>query len=327
MNLLCGKKICVTGASGFLGRHLLPVLEESGAEITCIVRQSSDVTGLRGQIKKVDFHDSNSLKKALRGQEILVHLAAVLFGYNYQDYLSENSLIAFNLAQAAKNLERVLHVSSLAAAGPEKNLPGKKENATPAPVSAYGWSKLLSESILQKELDSRVVIVRPPIIYGSGDKGMLPVFRGISRGFAAVPGKSFPVSLIHVKDAARAILNCLHPQADGIYHVSDGHPIEMSEFYRKASVALGRKKPVRIFNLPLPIMKVSAHVCGFLGKLGKSPTSRPPEWNPDKFREAGAGGWVCDDSRIHRELGFLPHITLEAGLHETIEGYRKQGQL
>lgn len=327
MSFLRGKKICVTGASGFLGRHLLPLLEESGVEITCLVRPTTDIAGLPGQIINVDFHDIKSLKKALQGQEILIHLAAVLFGYNFQHYLSENSLVAFNLAKAAENLERVLYISSLAAAGPEKNLPGKKENSTPAPVSAYGWSKLLCESIFQKELDSRVVIIRPPIIYGSGDKGMLPVFRGLSRGFAVVPGKSFPVSIIHAKDAGRAILHCLDPGAHNIYHISDGHPIEMSQFYQKASIVLGRKKPARIFNLPLPIMKISAHISGFLGNFGLSPASRPPAWNPDKFREASAGGWICDDSRIRNELGFLPQISLEAGLGETIEGYKKQGQL
>ena len=208
MSDVYGKKICLTGATGFLGSHLLPFLEQAGAEITCIARKSSNVEHIPHKIAYADLASGKGLREALKGQDILIHMAALLFGYGYQDYLAGNATAARQIGLAARDLEKVVHVSSLAAAGPCATLPGVGETDIPGPVSAYGWSKLMSESILGNFFGERLVVLRPPIIYGSGDRGLLPVFRGVKRGIAAVPGWSFPVSVIHADDAARAILCC-----------------------------------------------------------------------------------------------------------------------
>lgn len=326
MSGLEGKKICLTGATGFLGSHLLPILAESGAEITCIARKSSNIKNIPHRIVHADLASGEGLKEALQGQDILVHMAALIFGHGYQDYLACNAAAARQIALASANMERVVHISSLAAAGPCARASGVSETDLPRPVSAYGWSKLLAESILENYLGERLVVLRPPIIYGSGDRGLLPVFRGVSRGVAAVPGRSFPVSVIHADDAARAILCCADERSRGIYHVSDGAPLEMADFYRAMGQALGRDR-LAIFNVPLPIMGASAAISGLAGQIGKIFGMRPPNWNPDKYREARAGGWLADGSRIVKETGFRPQIPLAEGMREAVGGYRAQGLL
>lgn len=326
MSSLFGKKVCVTGATGFLGSHLLPMLQEAGAEITCIVRKSSNVDKLGCKVAIADLSSGEGLAEAMTGQDIIIHMAALLFGYSYQNYLLSNSVAARQIGLAAREVERVILVSSMAAAGPCSKPPGACENDTPCPVSAYGWSKLLAENILDNYLGEKLVIIRPPIIYGSGDRGLLPVFRGVKRGLAAVPGRSFPVSQIHADDAARAIMACALPGARGIYHISGGAPLEMADFYRAMGKALDRHE-LAIINVPLPVMGLSAALCGLGGKIGKIFGMRPPSWNPDKYREARAGGWIANDSKIRKELGFEPHTSLAQGMEEAVAGYRVQGLL
>ncbi len=90
--------------------------------------------------------------------------------------------------------------------------------------------------------------------------------------------------------------------------------------------ALGRDK-LTIVNVPLPIMGLSAVISGFAGQIGKFFGSKPPNWNPDKYREARAGGWVANDKKIVKEIGFKPQISLADGMEEAVGGYRNQDLL
>ena len=226
--------------------------------------------------------------------------------------------------------------SSLAATGPSDCPPGVADNAVPAPVSAYGWSKLLVEQILGRALGDRLVTLRPPIIYGSGDKGLLPVFKGAARGFAVSPGafRDFPVSAMHARDMAQAVLLCCKDTARGVYHINDGGLYSMAHFCRVMGAALGRPR-LRVIHLPLPLMAVTAGLASSGGLLwarlsrclpSRAP-QRAPNWNLDKYREARQAGWLCDAARIRRELGYEPRVSLAEGMAEAVEGYRREGWL
>ncbi|MDO5484219.1 MAG: NAD-dependent epimerase/dehydratase family protein [Desulfovibrionaceae bacterium] len=338
---LAGKKVLVTGGTGFVGRHLLPRLVEAGAQVTCLVRASSRLDGLSVPTVTADLDSGQGLREALAGQDVLIHMAALLFGLGWQDYLRANACAAFRLAEALRGMaaegrqlpSRVVLVSSLAAAGPSSQSALSAPAAMPAPVSAYGWSKLMVEQILGQALGDRLVIVRPPIIYGSGDRGLLPVFRGAARGFAVSPGlfREFPVSVAHVRDVAQAVMLCAGPAASGIYYCSDGQPHDMAGFCRAMGAALGRR--VRIVRLPLWLMAATAALASCAGTLwakalrlvtGRSPR-RVPNWNLDKYREARQIAWLCDDARIRRELGYQPEMDLAGGMAEAVEGYRREG--
>jgi nucleoside-diphosphate-sugar epimerase len=345
--------VLLTGGTGFVGRHLLPQLLAAGARVTCLVRATSRTDGLPqgAAVARADLSSGEGLAAALEGQDICIHMAALLFGLGWQDYLRANALAARSLAGACTALgdagpTRVVLVSSLAATGPCATAPGVTEGTPPAPVSAYGWSKLLTEQILGRALGARLVTLRPPIIYGSGDKGLLPVFRGVRLGLAVSPGagRDFPVSAVHAADMAQAVLCACKPEACGVYHCSDGAVYSMAGFCRVMGAAVravtGRPRgPVRILRLPLPLMALAALASSGLAccadallarwprSLGGGRLRRAPNWNLDKYREARQVGWLCDNSRLCRELGFAPQVALEAGMREAAEGYRREGQL
>ena len=164
---LDGKKIVVTGGTGFVGRHLLPQLLAAGARVTCITRATSRRDHLPAgvEVVRADLRSGAGLEEALRGQDICIHMAALLFGLGWQDYLRANSEAARALATAWQRLDaqgqapqRMVLVSSLAASGPCDTAAGRGDDA---PVSAYGWSKLMVEQILGRALGDRMVTLRP----------------------------------------------------------------------------------------------------------------------------------------------------------------------
>ena len=94
-------------------------------------------------------------------------------------------------------------------------------------------------------------------------------------------------------------------------------------------------RKVRIIRMPLPVMACTAGLStafavvadAVLDRLAGHGLRRAPAWNLDKYREARQAGWLCDNSRICAELGFVPRVNLEAGMTEAIEGYRREGWL
>ena len=356
---LGGVRVLLTGGTGFVGRHLLPQLLRAGARVTCLTRASSHTAGLPEgvAVAQADLGSGRGLTEALEGQDVVIHMAALLFGLGWQDYLRANARAAACLAEAIRQadasaakrgqrgIQRLVLVSSQAATGPCGTAPGVDDHALPAPVSAYGWSKVLSEQILGRALGDRMVTLRPPIIYGSGDKGLLPVFKGVMRGVAVSPGfgREFPVSAIHARDMGQAVICACRPDAQGVYHLNDGQAHNMSDFCRAMGQAVDKAlnrppRAVHVIHMPLPIMALTAGLSSAFGivadaLLGRLPASfggrlrRAPNWNLDKYREARQAGWLSEGSRIRRELGFIPCMCLEAGMDEAVEGYRREGWL
>lgn len=337
MQMLAGKRLVLTGATGFVGGHLVPKLVQAGAEVSCIVRSSSDTSRLPASVNifVCDLTTGAGLKEALNDQDIFIHMAALLFGTGFQAYLEQNGVSAQRLCEALASVanppQKVVLLSSMAASGPDASAQGAQDTCLPMPVSAYGWSKLLVERTFMAHYHGELVILRPGIIYGSGDKGLLPVFQGAKHGFAVSPGygRSFPVSCIHGDDMAQALICATSPRAQGIYHVSDGNRHTMESFCQAMSQALGKK--AAIFHIPLPVMAISAFFASLWGQLcacvSPKKTVRAPNWNLDKYREAREAGWVCDCSRLMQDTGFSPKITLSEGMRESVEGYRQRGWL
>lgn len=330
---LHGLRVLVTGGTGFVGRHLLRALDEAGAQVSCLVRAASNTAGLPTSVRPVlaDLTGGQGLDKAVQGQDMVIHMAALLFGLGWQDYLRGNAQAAQRLGAALRrsggSVRRVVLVSSLAATGPSAVSPGVEDHTPPAPVSAYGWSKFMAEQALGRAAGDSMVTLRPPIIYGSGDRGLLPYFRSARLGLVVTPGlgRPFPVSVIHVRDMVSAILCCLQPQAQGVYHCNDGAEHSMAHMGLRMARLMGRT--ARHLSLPLPVMGAAAAATGLAGQVMARLGMRTPSWNMDKYREARQPGWLCRGTRIREELGFSPVVGLEEGLREAIEGYKTLGWL
>ena len=125
----------------------------------------------------------------------------------------------------------------------------------------------------------------------------------------------------------RAIVCCCRPEAHGVYHVNDGGCYAMADFYRAMARAMGKK--ACILRLPLCFLGLTALLStlggSLLAALGRK--GRAPNWNLDKSREARQSGWTCDASRLREELGYAPALTLDQGMQEAVEGYRREGLL
>jgi nucleoside-diphosphate-sugar epimerase len=334
--------VLVTGASGFIGRHLVHRLIERGCRVFCLVRATSNADELRSsgaQIVTGDVTNRTDMDRVLAASQpqIVFHLAGLLKALHPEDFLRVNAggveSVAAACAECAEPPVLVV-VSSLAAAGPCAGDRPRVESEIPTPVSAYGRSKLAAEQTAAR-FASRVPIsiVRPPIVFGSGDRAVLEMFRPIARwGFHVVPGLSpRRFSLIHVADLVEGLLlvaekgERLFPDGSpgrGVYFfATDDHPTYAQ--LGEAIAAALEKKRVTIVHLPGPLVRC-------IGLCGDAMTRirRRPVWiNSDKMIEALAGSWMCSSAKARADLGWQPAAALADRLRETAHGYRQAGWL
>jgi dihydroflavonol-4-reductase len=297
----------VTGATGFIGRRLLRHLAEGGHEITALVRDGRRVPGARAA--HGDLATGAGLLTAVRDADRVIHLAGVTRAADPRVYAEINAEGTRRLrAAVAAQPEppRLVYCSSLAASGPGRQ---RREEDEPAPVSAYGRSKLGGELALREEGGAdaagsrvRAVVVRPPIVYGPGDPAFLPGLVGAVRtGVLPAVGRPGPrhYSLIHVDDLCRALLTAGEAgTAGGIYHVSDGAEHLWDDIGAAVATALGRRAP-RVVHVPGAVAMAAARTVGRASRLG-----------PDKVTEALHPAWTSAPGR----LPFIPRITLSEGL-------------
>ncbi|MFG2721469.1 NAD-dependent epimerase/dehydratase family protein [Streptomyces sp. NPDC048416] len=314
----------VTGATGFIGRHLLPLLVGEGHTVTALVRRPGRLGPQCGSVEEVqgDVVTGHGLRRAVEGAERVIHLAGITAAVSARTYAEVNAegtrRLCAVLAGRARP-PRLVYCSSLAAAGPAT--PGRPRHVddVPAPVSAYGRSKLAGEHAL-REVSERVpgVIVRPPVVYGPGDPAFLPALAAMVRvGFLATVG-SGPrrYSLIHVADLCRGLVSAAEHgtlvrrgTTAGVYQLSDGVEYSMQDLGAAVAAASGCRTP-RTVSVPVPL----AVAVAWGAVLASRALGSPPVFNPDKVRELRQTAWTCVDRRAFEDLAFSPSFTLDTGL-------------
>ena len=275
-------KALVTGASGFIGRALTRRLIETGREVRCLARRSSEIRGaseLGAEIVYGDLSEPVSLEEAVRGVNEIYHLAGALRSPFPRQLYKVNSEGTANLAAAVNKanpgLERFVYVSSQAAAGPR----GK------GPVSHYGRSKAGGEASLSF-LDS-YTIVRPAAVYGPGDTDFLPLFRMASKGIFLKPLKAGLLSFIYIDDCVSDIISA---RKDENYFISDGRTYNWSQVASALAAALGR----RIVKIAVPRSVLRAY--GAAGTAFGMIAGMPVTLNYDKVKEMLGGDWVMPEA-------------------------------
>lgn len=318
------KSILVTGATGFVGRPLCEQLLLNGFNVRGSVWIAETPTNLPAGAQHVPIASigpDTNWTTALTGIDTVIHLAARV---HVMDETSGDPLTAYRLVNvagterlarqaAAAGVRRLVFLSSVKVHGEESVAPYAEENS-PAPQDPYGVSKLEAENVLRKiavETGLEVVIIRPPLVYGSGVKAnfrnlLKIVERGIPLPLAGINNAR---SLIYLGNLIDAIMTCsTHPQAAGqTFLVSDGEDVSTPQLIRQLAAALDR--PVRLLPFPLSLMRLA-------GKLtGKSMAV-------DRL----LGSLVVDSSKIRRELGWKPPFTMAEGLAETAKWFRDRGK-
>jgi nucleoside-diphosphate-sugar epimerase len=328
------QSVLVTGASGFIGTHLVRRLVARGFRVSCLVRATSQVDGLRAAgalIVVCEIDDRVGVSRALVASKarVVFHLAGLLRAMSPDEFTRVNAggvdVIAAACADRTDRPALVL-VSSVAAAGPSGVMP-KTESDPPAPVSDYGRSKLAGEEAAARYASELpITIVRPCVVFGAGDRGVYEVFKPIARsGIHFVPGLGDRrISLVAVTD----VVECIALAAEkgerlatdgpgrGIYFAAS-EDLSHAEFGHAIAHALGRKE-ARIAHLPEWAIRAMGPAGDVVSRL-----RRRPGWiGRDKITELLAGSWTCSSAKAQHQLGWSPAAPLADRLRETAQWYR-----
>ncbi len=313
-------QVLVTGANGFVGRALSAKAVTLPLSVRGVIRSSCDLpNGVEGLVV-VSMDGTTDWCDALLGCDAVVHLAARV---HVMHEAAADPLIKFrrvnvqgtlNLAQqaAAAGVRRFVFVSSIKVNG-ESTAPGSPFNVddAPAPLDAYGISKMEAEQGLQEiaaKTGMEVVIIRPPLVYGPGVKANFAAMmrwlqRGVPLPLGAIHNQRSLVALDNLVDL---ILTCIdHPAAaNQTFLVSDGEDLSTTQLLRRMGQAMGQ--PARLIPVPPALLKAGAALVG-----------RP------ELAQRLCGSLQVDMSKTQQLLGWNPPISVDKGLRRAAEGFRR----
>ncbi|MEX1829639.1 NAD-dependent epimerase/dehydratase family protein [Luteibacter sp. CQ10] len=303
--------IALTGATGFIGNALRERLLAAGHAVRALYRprrgrvmpQAPGLTWVAG-----DLADRDALAALVNGATAVVHCAGNVRGARRDDFDLVNEKGVADIVQAARGTtgcDRFLLISSLAAREPQ--------------LSDYARSKRLGEQALQAHAGHLTwVALRPPAVYGPGDREMLPLFEGMARGLAPIPGDGRGrFSMIHVADLASAVVAWLAVESESgaIHELHDGHArgYDWDTVLATASRVLRDGARIRRLRIPTPCLRAVAGVNLLAARL----FGYAPMLTPGKVREITHADWTCDNADFVQATGWQPAIGFAEGLAQT----------
>lgn len=329
-------RVLVTGATGFIGQHLVRYLAEYNHDVVCLVRKKPDRrVNIESQscVVEGDVTQLDTVNQAVRDCDVVINLAGVTKSLHRKEMFAVNQLGAANVARACAEQPHppvLIHMSSLSAEGPchGPQQPGRRSQERT--VSVYGKSKLKGERAVQQYADRvPVTILRPPIVFGEGDRDVFPIFKSLQHfGYAFGPPYTDGLfSFVHVKDLVQAVRLLVLKGARihashhlGIYHVESEQRVTFRQFVRMIGQSLGLQE-VKVIASPRWLTWGVGGLC----EIGARLWGRPFVMSFDKAREANAGPWSCNASAL-RQIGYAPEALLER-IQQTADWYRRAGWL
>jgi dihydroflavonol-4-reductase len=328
-------KILVTGASGFLGKHLVRSLLADRHEVISFVRPTSRMEELRKMDTEVvygDIRDKGSIERALkigRNVEVVFHLASVLTPVNVSDslYWDVNYQGTQNLLEACRyaGLRALVHCSSVGVMGTLSEIPSRETSPCRAD-NVYGRSKYQAELLAlehAKKYDLPVSIVRPAWIYGPGDRRTYKLFHAIAkRIFLMIGTGETLVHPVYVEDVVQGLKLCAqNPAASGeVFIIAGAQSVTLNQLVDTIAEELSVKVPK--LKIPVWFARFAASVCE---KVFKWTHLQPPIHHRrlDFFLKDQS----FDISKAREFLGFEPRVDLRTGIRTTLNWYKAQGWL
>lgn len=323
------ERVLITGASGFIGYHLIEEALKQNLEVYAAVRKSSKIDHLKHLDIKFTYlrlSETNELTEDIEKNkyDYIIHAAGVTRSWSQAQYNHINATYTANLANAAAlKIKKFVFLSSLAAAGPLKTLNGMiTESTEPHPVTAYGQSKLLAEKKLSDIPNLNYTILRPTAVYGPRETGIYNFVRQVNKGVEPYIGNHpQKLSFVYVKDLASVTVKALYGGNYKTYNISDGNFYDRYELGAVAGHLLDIK-PKKI-HLPVTFAKFLALINEKVGSLNSNFAALTRE----KVKELAATNWACSIETAKQELGFYPQYNLDRGMEETIRWYKANGWL
>lgn len=313
------RTVAVTGAGGFIGRHLVSALQGGGYTVRALMRRAPQNAlwgGVQPQIINGGLDDVAALRQLLQGADAVIHLAGLIKATSRESYMAVNRDGTARLATALRDVApgaRLLHVSTLAAREPQ--------------LSDYAASKRAGEDVLHELLGARARILRPAAVYGPGDRETLVFFKlAAGRWAPLLASPQARAALIHVADLcalfvrliASPSLTTARPLA-----AADATPGGYSwrEILSTAAQAVGNPG-VRLLQAPLPLLKTLALSGDLASRLGN-----PNLMTSQKLRELRHPDWSVAVDEQARPPGWAPKYDLAGGFADAVRGYRALGWL
>jgi nucleoside-diphosphate-sugar epimerase len=319
-------KALVTGGTGFVGGHLIDALLRAGDSVTTLVRSPSKAPGLaeRGvRIVAGDLDHAAALREAARAQDVVYHCAGLVAARDEAGFLAINRDGTERVLAAASEVSdaHFVLISSLAAAGPSPRGGRRASDEPPAPVTAYGRSKLAGEQVVRAG-KLPWSIVRPPGVYGPRDREFLRVFKAVRLGWVPVFGAGTQqLSLVFAPDLAEALaaLGRNSNTAGGIFYPCHPEVVSSAELASTIGRVMGRN--VRIIPLPRWVAGATLGLTSTAARL----TGGTTLLTPDKANEFFAAAWTADPAPLSAATGWRATHDLASGAEATAAWYRAAG--
>jgi nucleoside-diphosphate-sugar epimerase len=320
--------IAITGGTGFVGSHLVDLLCAAGIEPRVLVRDPDSPRWIAdAPVKWIagSLTDREALCRLVEDAGTVFHLAGVLRAGRAREFDAGNRLGTANIVDAMREVDgsaRLVHVSSLAAAGPSPNPDGVGPEVEPAPISWYGRSKLAAELEAQAwGGEGGWVVLRPPAIYGPRDTDVFEFFRMASRGLVALPGGERWLTVAWVGDVVRSIVAAAVGSPGRVYHLGDPHPLRLDNLI--STLCDGGGVRARMVKLPPSLVSGAGAIGSALQKMGW----RRIALTSDKTRELLAKHWTAQTADSLETLGITASTPWSDGVVTAWEWYRNRGWL
>jgi len=332
-------KILVTGASGFIGSHLVEKLVKDGHKVKVLIKNvaSDDLDKRKDSLELLnklgieifegDLLEKSSLKKAVQGVEVVFHLAAIARPMNIPrgDYFLVNETGTENLLEECigKKIKKIIIMSSVSAVGPTRDQKPVNEKTDCKPVDIYGFSKLAQEKIAGRytqEYNLPIIILRPTMVFGPRDFEMLKLFKAVNKRFFPIYGKDKCMEFLYVENLVEACILAMEKGKIGEkYHISNSEHYSINEII--SSIAKAENKKMLPIKLPYFVFVFGGYTMELIAKiLGFHPPFKHDTvvWMTKKF-------WYNDISKAKKDLDYKGKIGLDEGVKKTAEYYKEKG--